>query len=179
MNTRIWVVLTTLALGSGAVYAANASGMGDCEGHSRWGMEGKHDSKYGSNQGNEQHKGRPDAEQMQRHRLDKLGQQLGLTEAQRQQVDRLLSQHPQQMVDKQEQMQQFRSQMHRLDPAAADYQDQVAVLAKQKAELMSQQLMARARLHAEIYAILTPEQQQAFRQLEPQRRDRQRRDHQG
>ena len=173
MKTRIGIALTALALASGVVYAANSSGIANCDRDGFMSKGGKHGSMQGQMYGREQGKGMHNAEQMQEHRLDAMEQRLGLTETQRQQVGALMERNPQQMSEKHAQMQAFRSQVHSLDPAAADYQDQVAALAKQKTEQMSQQIMERARLHAEIYALLTPEQQQAFRQMEPRGGDRQ------
>tara|TARA_R110001583_G_scaffold28577_2_gene101121 strand:- start:644 stop:1087 length:444 start_codon:yes stop_codon:yes gene_type:complete len=119
-------------------------------------------------QGGRYEKGQHNPEQ----KLQRLEQELSLNDMQRQQMAELLQQRSGQMAAKHTQMQQFRSQMQGLSPAAADYQDQVEKIAKQKAEVMSKQMVEGAKLHVQMYALLTPEQQQLFSKMEQRRGER-------
>lgn len=59
-----------------------------------------------------------------------------------------------------------------LDPGAADYQAQVEQLAEAKSERMKEAMLQRAQMHADIYAILTPEQREKFVEVKQQMRDK-------
>lgn len=175
MNTGLLVTVTALVLGSSAVYAVTTPGLGGCD--SGWGKGARHGGMHPGMMQRVQAKDPAGAAQMQQQMLDRLEQQLSLTEQQRQQIEALRGPDSAQMPGRHAQMQQFRTQMQALDPAAADYLDRVAVLAEQKAALMSQQMVERAKHHAKIFALLTPEQQQAFRQMKQRRGDHQGRHH--
>lgn len=168
MKTRLGVTIAALTLAGGAMFAVAAPGMGGCEGDGR-GAAGKHGGMHGGMlggmQGGMDAKGQHNPEKM----LNRLEQTLSLSEQQRQQLGELMWDRAEQMPEQQALMQKLRTQMQRLNPAAADYQDQVAVLAKQRAEQMSQQMVEGARHHAEMYALLTPEQQQALRKMQQHR----------
>ncbi|MFT6917093.1 MAG: Spy/CpxP family protein refolding chaperone [Motiliproteus sp.] len=168
MNKGLLIAVTALVLGSGAAYAANGSGPNGCDSESHGGKESRHGGMRAAAQ-------TKDPEQMQQRMLDRLGQRLGLTEAQRQQIGEVLD--PVDMQAMHAQMQEIRTQMQDLDPAAATYLDQVEVMAKQKAALMSQQMLEQATQHAKIFALLTPEQQEAFQKMKSHRGDREGRHH--
>jgi Spy/CpxP family protein refolding chaperone len=179
-GTKIGITLAALVLGGGAVLALAGPG-GDCQGYGGmgyggggWPMHSGGMYSGGMYQGGMYQgiKGAGGPRQMQQWMLGRLDQQLALTDQQQQQIGDLITKHQQQMPANLAQMQQFRSQMHNLDPAAADYAEQVEILAKQQAALMSQRMVERANNHAELYALLTPEQQQSFRQLQQQRGER-------
>lgn len=110
--------------------------------------------------------GKRDPEKMQQRMLKKLDKQLSLSDEQKQQIGELMAKNRSGMQKPKQSMKQFRSQMHELDPAASDYQAQVEVLAKQQADLISQKIVERANQHAEMFALLTPEQQQKYREME-------------
>ncbi|MEH6652131.1 MAG: Spy/CpxP family protein refolding chaperone [Motiliproteus sp.] len=162
-TTGVGIGIAALLL-SGAAMVATADSDG-CRGQGGMGyssmggdqMMGKHDGKgYGKR----------DPQKMQQKMLQRLDKQLSLSDEQKQQLGELMAKHQSGMQKPKQSMQQFRTQMHELDPAASDYQAQVEVLAKQQAELMSQKIVDRATQHAEMFALLTPEQQQQYRQMD-------------
>lgn len=59
-----------------------------------------------------------------------------------------------------------------LDPEAADYHEQVQTLAQERARKLEQDIIARGNAHAEIYAILTPEQQDKLKAMQQRRQER-------
>lgn len=59
-----------------------------------------------------------------------------------------------------------------LDPQAADYHEQVQTLAKESAHKLEQRIIARGNTHAEIYAVLTPEQQEELKALQQKKHER-------
>ncbi len=175
-QTRIGISVAALLLAGGTMLAVAGSD-DDCRGKGGLGYGGMGYLNSGGDgsmmgQGYGRHGGDYDPAKMQQKMLQRLDQQLSLTDQQQQQIGDLMAQHQQQMPANRAQMQQFRLQMHNLDPAAADYSRQVEALAAEQSALMSQKMVERAKHHAELYALLTPEQQQAFRQLEQQRGER-------
>lgn len=59
-----------------------------------------------------------------------------------------------------------------LNPEAADYHKQVQTLAQERALKLEQDIVARGNAHAEIYAILTPEQQNKLKAMQQKRQER-------
>lgn len=59
-----------------------------------------------------------------------------------------------------------------LDPSAPDYEEQVAELAKQKADQAEQRVLRQAQMQAKIHAILTPEQREELKTLRAERAQR-------
>ena len=59
-----------------------------------------------------------------------------------------------------------------LDPEAADYHEQVQTLAQERARKLEQDIIARGNANAEIYAILTPEQQDKLKAMQQRRQER-------
>ncbi len=171
MKARLIVATAALALTSGAVIAVAGPDMNGCdrsEGGSGMQQGVEKGGMHSGMQGGRYEKGQHNPEQ----KLQRLEQELSLNDMQRQQMAELLQQRSGQMAAKHTQMQQFRSQMQGLSPAAADYQDQVEKIAKQKAEVMSKQMVEGAKLHVQVYALLTPEQQQLFSKMEQRRGER-------
>ncbi len=62
-----------------------------------------------------------------------------------------------------------------LRPDQSDYRDQVRVIAQQKAQRVEQMIIARAQLQGEIYALLTPQQQDKLEQMRAEIRQKKRR----
>ena len=181
-QTRIGISVAALMLAGGTMLAVADSedgcrgtgsiGYGDMD-HGGMGYGGKGHGGMGyGGKGLGNSDGQRDPAKMQQRMLERMDKQLSLTDSQQQQLGELMTKHQQQMPANRAQMQQFREQMHQLDPAAADYTGQVETLAKQQSMLMSQKMVERAQHHAELYALLTAEQQQSFRQLEQQRGER-------
>jgi Spy/CpxP family protein refolding chaperone len=59
-----------------------------------------------------------------------------------------------------------------LDPTAADYDTQVQQLAKQQATKVEQGIVARSKVHAQVYAVLTVPQREKMKTLIQERQDR-------
>lgn len=59
-----------------------------------------------------------------------------------------------------------------LDPAAADYSERVADIARDEAEKVEQAIIKRGEIHAKVYEVLTPVQQEKFKAMKMKRGDR-------
>ena len=64
--------------------------------------------------------------------------------------------------------------INQLNPFAADYSESIANIAAQKAAAVESAILKRAELHAQVFAILTPEQQEQALQLAAERSKRKR-----
>lgn len=161
MKKQIAMVAAVVALSGGAALTL-ADGYGDgygkdCGGKGgKWGF-GDHDGKRW---------GKGDPERMQERMLDKLDRKLELTTEQREQISALMTKKFDSMRDAYENREPMRDQWQALDPTAPDYTEQVEKLAKERAQKMADRMMERAQYKTELYAILTPEQQQEFAELE-------------
>ena len=144
---------------------------GDCDERGGWGK-----GKYGEYRGSDDRReySRHDPQQMQQRMLDRLDRRLELSDQQRQQVSELMADHWADKSGSRPERQALREAFSQLDPSAPDYTAQVEALAKQKADAMAQNMVKRAQHHAELFAILTPEQQQNYRELMQQRGEHQR-----
>ena len=60
-----------------------------------------------------------------------------------------------------------------LDPSASDYSQQVEQLAQRRSEEVKQAVIERGTVHAQIYAVLTPEQKEKMKVLQEKRLERQ------
>jgi len=137
-------------------------GFGGCDGDGAgyWGEErGDRAGHYSEARG----------ERMAEH----LDRALDLTDAQKAQISALMDAHQQARGERGA----MRGAMMALDPGSPDYEAKVAELAKQQSQAMAQRMMEGAKVHAEIYAVLTPEQQTQYRALQERMGDR--RGHQG
>ncbi len=159
-NKTIALTAAALVFGTGAELTMAGGGFGGCDGDRKGGKhyrgmqeQGMAGDRYGM---------------MGERMLRKLDWELELTDQQRDQIRDLMKERQQKMTDRKGQKQNMYQQMRELDPAAADYQQQVAELATQQAETVRQRLVDRAEGMAELYAVLTPEQQQKFKELQDQ-----------
>ena len=66
--------------------------------------------------------------------------------------------------------------IHHLNPNAADYYETVAAIAAKRAADVENAILKRAELHASVFAILTPEQQEKALTLAAERKDRKTKD---
>ena len=138
---------------SGAVMAAGPGGWGGCAeegagfGHARMHEPGE---GRGANPG---------------RMLGYLSDKLELSEAQRGQIEALLAERPDPRADRRA----MHEQMQTLDPASPDYVDRVAALAQEHSQQMATRMVEHAQLRQQIYALLSPDQQQRFGQLHEQR----------
>lgn len=102
-------------------------------------------------------------------RVEKMAQHLGLSEAQKQQILSLMTTHKANMKPLRDQKRALKRSMHSLDPNAADYMAQLSNLAEQKANLVRQKTLAKGQHRQQLFALLTPEQQNKMRQMRQQR----------
>ncbi|WP_421868590.1 Spy/CpxP family protein refolding chaperone [Motiliproteus sp.] len=166
MKKQILIATTIIALGGGAALTlADGYGYGGCGG--KGGYKGGYDGKWDDDDYREG-KGwsKRDPERMQQRMLDKLDRKLELTAEQREQISTLMAKKFDSMRDAYKDRGPMRDQWQALDPSAADYTEQVEKLAKERAQSMADRMMERAQYKADLYSILTPEQQQEFAELE-------------
>jgi Spy/CpxP family protein refolding chaperone len=59
-----------------------------------------------------------------------------------------------------------------LDPAAADYSERVAEIAREQGEKVEQAIIKRGEVHAKVYEVLTPEQREKFKTMKTKHKKR-------
>ncbi|OMH38953.1 Spy/CpxP family protein refolding chaperone [Motiliproteus sp. MSK22-1] len=160
MKKTIGLTIAAIALaGSTAVVIAADKGVGakDCNG----GGWGKHHKSGGYDRHGK-------GSMMGAKMLNVLDWELELTAEQRDQIRSLMKDQQAQKGQMNSPKQNMRKSMMELDPGSADYQEQVKQLAQQQADQITQRMTERAETYAAIYAVLTPEQQQTFKELKGQ-----------
>lgn len=154
-NSRTLLLAGALALVM-PLGAWAAGGMGDGPGGPMGGMSGHH-GMYDCNRNDRM-------EHMQR-----MEQQLGLTDAQKQQVKALHEEARKEMrplyLDKHEYMRQ----MWKLNPDDKNYMSEVKNLAEKQGDLTEKMVIAKAKLRAKFYAILTGSQRDKLKQMHQMR----------
>ncbi len=149
VGALVLVAGTTLALAGGKGYNCDRE-------QGEWGKQ-RHGGGYGDHAGGK-------GSMMGPRMLQMLDWELELSDQQRDQIRELMKAHQDSMAGQRSHMQLHRA-MRELDPASADYQQQVKELAEQQAAAISQRMVAHAQTYADIYAVLTPEQQQLFKAM--------------
>ncbi|WP_210397180.1 Spy/CpxP family protein refolding chaperone [Motiliproteus sediminis] len=150
MKKLIGVTIGALLV-SGAVWAAGPGGWGNCDQDGKgFGPGRMHDASRG---------GYPE------RMLNHMSNALSLSGEQQAQIEALLAERG----DPRDGMRSFRDQMRDLDPGNPDYVAQVEALAEQQSQQMASRMVEHAKLHADIYAVLTTEQQQQFAEMRQQR----------
>lgn len=106
------------------------------------------------------------------HQGEKILNQLNLSAEQKTAIESLRAQHRDQ---KKAQREMRKSQaMFPPTPDQADYDTQVQAYAQQKADAMEAKIIEKARMKAEIYALLTPEQQSKMLELRSEMKEKRR-----
>lgn len=59
-----------------------------------------------------------------------------------------------------------------LDPSAADYREQVEQLAQESADRLEQSIIRRGETHAQVHAVLTPEQREELKEMREKMQER-------
>lgn len=154
MKRKVIAASLALVLAGGAAYAV-ASSDGCREGRGIWGKDNH--SKY------EKHSGGKGM--MSARMLEKLDWELELSGEQRDQIRSLMKDKYDAKGDQRQQMKDLRQSMKDLDPASPGYKSEVSKLADQQADAVRQRVLDHAGTYADIYGILTPEQQQEFKEL--------------
>ncbi|WP_207061568.1 Spy/CpxP family protein refolding chaperone [Motiliproteus sp. SC1-56] len=198
MKKRIGLTLGALALVTTTALAVAGPGGGDCGGpgggHGAMGSDGyamhhgmmhgqggsgMHHGMMREKGGAGMHGGRMGAHgkgaygkgTMGPRMLQRLDWALELNGEQRDQVRSLLKQQQGEHQARREQMRALHRQLNELDPAASDYESKVQQLAEQQAQLMAKMWTQRGQLHAQIGALLSPEQQATWDEMHRQMGD--------
>ena len=98
-------------------------------------------------------------------RYERMADRLDMSDQQRQQLKQIHRQARPQMLDMKDAMQDNREALRKLDPKSPQFDTQVAELAKQQGELVTQKIIQRQQLRASVFAILTPEQREVAKQM--------------
>lgn len=102
-----------------------------------------------------------------------LAKKLDLTDEQKTAIEEIHRAHG--GMDKKAKKQHRRELMRsfsELDPAAADYSERVAEIAREEAEKVEQVIIKRGEIHAKVYAVLTPEQREKFKTMKAKHKNR-------
>lgn len=99
------------------------------------------------------------------HRYERMADRLDMNDEQRQQLKQIHRQARPQMLELKDARQDNREALHKLDPKSAEFDKQVAELAKQQGELVTQKIIQRSQVRARVFAILTPEQREMAKQM--------------
>jgi protein CpxP len=146
-----WKILTGMAL---VVlfpimsFAGAGTGKG-CDGDKRGGMGGKH--------------------------FEKMAQALSLTAEQKAQIEAVRAGENEKIAPLRQQMRETREELRQISQAVPFDEAAVGALATRQAETQAQLLVAQARLHSQITAILTPEQRELRDTLRQQKKGEHRR----
>jgi len=102
---------------------------------------------------------------------DRMAERLDLTEEQQGQIEDLMAQHREQMQAQHELMKAARTALR--DQTEAEVFDEVAIreAAGVVASLQAELMVERALLHNQVRQVLTPEQFDAFQEIQERRRD--------
>lgn len=154
MRKQIIIGITAAIIGAGALTAGIASAHDkDRCGDREEGHHGKHEQMEDG-----KHAGK---------RLHAMVKKLDLSEAQETQVKELFKDRRDEMRDQRDQMKEMYTAMRDLDVNAADYDQQVANLVATAQENTAKMITMRAEQKKELFAILTPEQQEKFMEMRP------------
>jgi Spy/CpxP family protein refolding chaperone len=94
------------------------------------------------------------------HRYERMADRLDMNDEQRQQLKQIHRQVRPQMLELKDAMQDNSEALRKLDPKSAEFDKQVAELARQQGELVTQKIIQRSQVRAKVFAILTPEQRE-------------------
>ena len=102
---------------------------------------------------------KPDHGDFQQHWLSYMTDYLDLTDAQQAQAKQILDKEKPGMDAFMAQMKQTHDQLRQLEFATTFDEAKVRAAAAQQAQIMTEMTVQKARLHSQLYQILTPEQQ--------------------
>lgn len=117
-------------------------------------------------------KGWQQSDERHAERMDRMAEKLGLSDAQKKEVEAVFESSRDKMRESHEQMRDLRKQMHALDPSEGNYMKEVSKLARRTGELMENQIIERARTRQAVHQVLTPEQRETAKKLREERRER-------
>ncbi len=135
--------------------------------------QAKHcDDKHGKFAKHQDKHGQYQSEKHSAKMLSRLDRELDLSSEQYGKVASLIKAQADKRAAEREQMHAAFNKMRSLSPASDDYLQQASALASEQAQAMSEHMVDRAKLKADIYAVLTPEQQSRFVELKRERGER-------
>ncbi len=108
-----------------------------------------------------------------KNHVQHLAKKLDLTDEQKTAIEEIHRAHG--GMDKKAKKQHRRALMRsfaELDPAAADYSERVAEIAREEAENVEQAIIKRGEVHAKVYEVLTPEQREKFKAMKAKHKNR-------
>ena len=98
-------------------------------------------------------------------RFERMADKLDLNDEQRQQCKQIHRQARPQMLELKDAMQDNREALHKLNPESPQFAKQVAELARQQGELVTQKIIQHSQVQASLFAILTPEQREMAKNM--------------
>lgn len=152
MRKQIIIGITAAIIGAGALSAgvASAYDRDDRCGDRKGGHHGKHEQMEGKHSG---------------MRMPAMAKELNLSDEQKTQMKELFKDRRGEMRDQREQMKEMHTAIRNLDVNAADYDQQVTDLVTKAQENTAQMIKMRAEQKKDMFAILTPEQQEKFMEM--------------
>ncbi len=159
MKKRMMVTVGALVLAGGAALALAGPGGGGMEPGAGMG----HGAGMGPKSGMRGEMAAERGAQMSRY----MQQALNLDDVQQEQIQDIMLKHRDEMQQQRGERSSLRGGMHQLDPGRADYQAQLQALADRQAQSVADKILQHGAKRAEIFALLNPEQQQAFLAMQP------------
>ncbi len=98
---------------------------------------------------------------------DAMAEALGLSQAQREQIEVILSEERKAAAPLRKKMAEGREQMRRVTEEGAFDEAAIRALAAEKAEVQVEMMVSRVRVQSRIHGILTPEQKELAKRLRP------------
>ncbi len=152
MRKQLIIGITAAIIGAGALTAGVASAKGDWDRCN--GGEGRH-GKY------EQMAGK------QNMRMSRIAEELGLSKEQKEQMQTLMKTTRNEMKQQRGGMKEMHNALRDLDVNASDYDQQLAALVAKAQERTAEMIQMRAQQKKAMFEILTPEQQEKFMEMRP------------
>ena len=107
-----------------------------------------------------------------KHMMKRMARKLGLTDEQKAEMKTLREAHREEMKPLREQRKAIRTSLEALDPAAADYDAQITVIADQQANLARQMFILKNKMKQQMSAVLTDEQRAKMKEMRAERKQR-------
>jgi len=154
-------IITALAIclitfGSAAAHARLQGGEG-------YGPQAGSETEYGEDGWRGRH---------QQNRHEMVGDLLGLSEEQEQQIEAIRAEEWDADKDMRERLWDYRDQMRELTDSGSFDEKAIRTLAEEQAKIQVELAVSKAKMHSRIHAIMTPEQQELAAKLRATRKDR-------
>ena len=150
MRKQLIIGITAALIGAGTLTAGIASAKG---GWDRCGSDEGHHSKYERMEGKHQ------------MRMSSMADKLGLSDAQKDQMQALMKNKREQMKGQRGGMKGMHNAFQDLDVNASDYDQQVAALVTEAQQKTAEMIQMRAQQKKAMFEILTQEQQEKYLEM--------------